>query len=106
MVRYSLFNSLYEGNTMPMKPIRLSINLIVMLLLLAPAIAVAQTEALPEHPEILWDTWGVPHIYAPTNEGLFYAFGWAQAQNHGDLILKLYGQARGRAAEYWGADFL
>jgi acyl-homoserine-lactone acylase len=67
---------------------------------------VAQNEALPDQPEILWDTWGVPHIYAPDNEGLFYAFGWAQAHNHGDLILKLYGQARGRAAEYWGEDFL
>ncbi len=25
---------------------------------------------------------------------------------HGDLILQLYGQARGRAAEYWGEDYL
>ncbi len=56
--------------------------------------------------EILWDTWGVPHIFAGDNVGLFYAFGWAQAQNHGDLLLKLYGESRGRAAEYWGADYL
>ncbi len=89
-----------------MKRICLSINLIFVLLMFAPAITNAQTDALPDHPEILWDTWGVPHIYAPTNDSLFYAFGWAQAQNQGDLILKLYGQARGRAAEYWGADFL
>ena len=61
---------------------------------------------LPNHPEILWDDWGVPHIFSPDNQGLFYAFGWAQAHNHGDLILKLYGQARGRAAEYWGESFL
>ena len=46
-----------------------------------------QDETLLEQPEILWDTWGVPHIYSADNEGLFYAFGWAQAQNHGDLIL-------------------
>ncbi len=59
-----------------------------------------------DNPEILWDSWGVPHIYSANNEGLFYAFGWAQAHNHGDLILRLYGQARGRAAEYWGADYL
>jgi acyl-homoserine-lactone acylase len=62
--------------------------------------------AQPPSPEILWDTWGVPHIYAETDEALFYGFGWAQARNHGDLILKLYGEARGRAAEYWGEDFL
>lgn len=54
--------------------------------------------------EILWDAYGVPHIFAKNNEQLFHAFGWAQAQSHGNLMLKLYGQARGRAAEYWGED--
>ncbi len=56
--------------------------------------------------EILWDTYGVPHIFANTTEEMYYSYGWAQMQNHADLILKLYGQARGRAAEYWGEDFL
>jgi acyl-homoserine-lactone acylase len=56
--------------------------------------------------EILWDTWGVPHIYAKSNRELFQSFGWAQMQSHGDLILRLYGQARGRAAEYWGENYL
>ena len=37
---------------------------------------------------------------------LFYAFGWAQMANHGDLLLELYGQARGRAAEYWGRRYI
>ena len=52
--------------------------------------------------EILWDTWGIPHIYGKDLPELFYAFGWAQMENHGDLVLRLYGHARGRAAEYWG----
>ncbi len=52
--------------------------------------------------EILWDTWGIPHIYAQDHRSLFYAFGWAQMESHADAILHLYGQARGRAAEYWG----
>lgn len=56
--------------------------------------------------EILWDTWGIPHIFAEDASSLFYAYGWAQMQSHGDLILKLYGEARGRAAEYWGEAFL
>jgi acyl-homoserine-lactone acylase len=60
----------------------------------------------PERTEILWDTWGVPHIYGKSQEELFHAFGWAQAQSHGDLILRLYGQARARGAEYWGEDYL
>lgn len=86
---------------------RITAILIVLLLLtVMPVLPAVQGQTLPDTPEILWDNWGVPHIFSPTNEGLFYAFGWAQAQNHGDLILKLYGQARGRAAEYWGADYL
>ncbi len=56
--------------------------------------------------EILWDTWGIPHIYAKEPKGLFYGFGWAQAQSHGNLILRLYGQARGRGAEYWGSNYV
>src|SRR5688500_18862669 len=56
--------------------------------------------------EILWDTYGVPHVFARDSRSMFYAFGWAQMQSHGDLLLRLYGQARGRAAEYWGADYL
>ena len=51
---------------------------------------------------ILWDRWGVPHVFADSSEGLFYAQGWAHARAHGDLVLRLYGEARGRAAEYWG----
>jgi acyl-homoserine-lactone acylase len=56
--------------------------------------------------EILWDTWGVPHVFAEDTGKLFHAFGWAQAHSHGNLILRLYGQARGRAAEYWGDKYL
>ena len=59
-----------------------------------------------ERTEILWDTWGVPHIYGQDAESLFRAMGWAQAASHGDLILKLYGQARGKAAQYWGEQYL
>lgn len=56
--------------------------------------------------EIIWDHYGVPHIYAESEEQMYYGFGWAQMQSHADLILRLYGQARGRAAEYWGEEFL
>ena len=52
--------------------------------------------------EILWDSYGVPHVYGKDEAAVFYGFGYATAQNHGDVVVKLYGQARGRAAEYWG----
>lgn len=60
----------------------------------------------PKNTEILWDTYGIPHIYGNNAQGAFQAFGWAQMQSHGNLLLRLYGQARGRAAEYWGEDYV
>jgi acyl-homoserine-lactone acylase len=66
--------------------------------------ASARTEQVFGGGEILWDSFGVPHIYAKTEAGGFYGFGWAQAQSHGNILLKMYGEARARGAEYWGAD--
>lgn len=56
--------------------------------------------------EILWDTWGVPHIYAQTKGELMRAWGWAQMHSHGSLLLEQFGVVRGRAAEYWGEAYL
>ena len=55
---------------------------------------------------ILWDTWGVPHIYAKNEQELFMAMGWAHMHNHGNLILQMFGKSRGKAAEYWGKRHL
>ncbi|HEU5258183.1 MAG TPA: penicillin acylase family protein, partial [Vicinamibacterales bacterium] len=52
--------------------------------------------------DVLWDKYGVPHIFAADRESMFYAHGWAQMQNQANLLLRLYGESRGRAAEYWG----
>jgi acyl-homoserine-lactone acylase len=72
--------------------------------------AAGASGSLPSTPagaaEILWDRWGVPHIYAGDAESVAYGFGWAQAHSHGNAILQLYGLARGRAAEYWGEEYL
>jgi acyl-homoserine-lactone acylase len=73
--------------------------------LLAASALSTHAETTP-HGEILWDTYGVPHIYGKTETGVFYGFGYAQAQSHGNLLIHLYGEARGRAAEYWGKEFL
>jgi acyl-homoserine lactone acylase PvdQ len=55
--------------------------------------------------EILWDTYGVPHIYGADTAATFYGYGYAQAQSHADEILRLYGEARGKGAEYWGEKY-
>ncbi|WP_375209823.1 acylase [Hyphomonas jannaschiana] len=55
--------------------------------------------------EILWDTYGVPHIYGADAETVFYGYGYAQANSHANTIFRLYGEARGKGAEYWGAAY-
>jgi acyl-homoserine-lactone acylase len=70
---------------------------------LAP-LAMAQTQKIP-HGEIVWDTYGTPHIFAKNTIGLFYGFGYAQAKAHADLLLLLYAESRGRAAEYFGPKY-
>ena len=52
--------------------------------------------------EILWDTYGIPHIFAPDHPSLFYAYGYAQMEAHAELLVRLYAQARGRGAEFYG----
>ena len=56
--------------------------------------------------EILWDEYGIPHIFAPDHRGLFYAYGYAQMEAHGELLARLYAQGRGRAAELYGDAWL
>lgn len=80
--------------------------LLLTVLLLFPAACAPTGEAPVEGTEILWDEYGVPHVFSEDGEGLFRAFGWAQMRSHGSLVLRLYGHARGRAAEYWSDEHL
>jgi acyl-homoserine-lactone acylase len=70
---------------------------------IAPGAASAQPKLSAE---VLWDQYGVPHVYAKTEPDMFYGFGWAQVKSHGDVLLKLYAEGRGRAAEYFGPSEL
>lgn len=56
--------------------------------------------------EILWDNWGIAHIFAPDHPSLFFAYGYAQMEAHSELLLRLYAQARGRGAEIYGEQYL
>ena len=57
----------------------------------------ARWEARAADVTIIRDDWGIPHIYADDDRALAHAFGWAQAEAHGDLLLRLYGESRARA---------
>lgn len=48
------------------------------------------------------DTWGVPHIYAPTVEAGMYAMGWAQAEDRPEELLKNFLRAMGESACFDG----
>jgi len=56
--------------------------------------------------EILWDTWGIAHVFAPDHPSLFFAYGYAQMEAHSELLVRLYAQARGRGAEIYGEQYL
>ncbi|HTM31757.1 MAG TPA: penicillin acylase family protein [Vicinamibacterales bacterium] len=85
---------------------RLAFALIVSLVLSGAVGVAARAQAPAKGTEILWDRYGVPHIFAPDHPSLFYAYGYAQMEAHSELLLRLYAQARGRGAEFYGEKYL
>jgi len=61
----------------------------------APGVAAAPCE-------ILWDTYGVPHIFAKEPMAAYYGLGWAELESNGDVLLRHCEQARGESAKFWG----
>jgi acyl-homoserine-lactone acylase len=61
-----------------------------------------QAGAVKSETEILWDEFGIPHIYGPDLPTVLRGYGYAQMENHAELILQNIALARGRAAEYFG----
>ncbi|HEX4599474.1 MAG TPA: penicillin acylase family protein [Burkholderiaceae bacterium] len=55
------------------------------------------------HGEILWDNYGIPHVYATDIPSVIRGYGYAQMEAHAETILSNLARARGRAAEYFGA---
>ncbi len=78
-----------------------------LLLLCTITLAVPSIAGVPaKGTEILWDRYGIPHIFANDHPSLFYAYGYAQMEAHAELLLRLYAQARGRGAEFYGPEYL
>lgn len=48
------------------------------------------------------DTWGVPHIYAPTVEDGHFAMGWAQAEDRPEEVLKNLARGLGESTRFEG----
>jgi len=58
------------------------------------------------HAEIRRDAWGIPHIHAETDEEVFFAFGYAMAQDRLFQLDYLRRKASGTLAEVLGPDGL
>jgi acyl-homoserine-lactone acylase len=56
--------------------------------------------------KIYRDNWGVPHIYAQTTEEVMYGFGYAQAEDRLEALLKNYRMATGTMSEAFGPEHL
>ena len=76
------------------------------LLLVLVLVALAASAAAAEKVTLYRDVWGVPHIYADTELGAAYAYGYAQAQDRLEQILRNYRQAEGTLAEVDGPSAL
>jgi acyl-homoserine-lactone acylase len=51
---------------------------------------------------ILWDEFGIPHIYGADLLTVVRGLGYAQTENHAESLLTNIANARGRSAEYFG----
>jgi len=58
----------------------------------------------PEAIDIVRDQWGVPHIFAPTDEEVAYGFAWATSEDDFKTIQELLLAVRGRLGEVNGKD--
>ena len=52
------------------------------------------------------DVYGVPHIFAMNEEALYFAFGYAQAEDHLEPMMINYMTAGGRMAQAFGEQYL
>ena len=84
-----------------------TIGTIVLLLGMWASIANAQYgPAEPWRDVALYrDEWGTPHIYARSLVSLGFAFGYAQAADHPETLMRAYRVANGRAAEVGGENW-
>ena len=81
-------------------------RILTVALLVASALpSVAQNPAVykpMKGSEILWDKWGVPHIFAKSTKDMFFLYGYAQTEAHGELLMHVMAGSRGRSSEIYG----
>ncbi|WP_428394680.1 penicillin acylase family protein [Lichenicoccus sp.] len=71
--------------------------------MLSPASSLAAGAASVGHGQILWDTYGIPHIFGADRLAVVRGLGYAEMEGQAETMLANVAQARGRMAEYFGA---
>lgn len=69
-------------------------------------IDVVKVKGLKGEVKITWDEWGVPHIYAYTEEDLFYALGYVMAVDRLWQMDLLRRAAEGNLSAWFGEEFV
>ncbi len=85
------------------KPQVKPLYLLVIVLL---SVALTNSCAKKQKAHIYRDVWGVAHIYADNENDLAFAFGYAQAEDRLEQILKSFRTAEGTLAEAFGEKYV
>ena len=67
-------------------------------------LAQAHVQGVTGTVDILWDEWGVPHIFAESDGDAAFGLGWAVARDRLFQLVLLKHLTQGRLAEIFGAD--
>src|ERR1700719_1711137 len=79
---------------------------VLLLILLTKAAGIANPAQLADSVTIYRDTYGVPHIYGPTDASCVFGYAYAQAEDNFWQIEDSYIRSLGRAAEVHGEGAL
>ena len=66
------------------------------------SIVSSHSTAMAEDVRVVRDPWGVPHVFAASNHGVGYGFGWAVGEDRLDEALSAMWTATGRRSEIDG----
>ncbi len=67
---------------------------------------VVKVKGINYNVEVIWDEWGVPHIYAYTEEDLFYALGYVMAVDRLWQMDLLRRAAEGNLSAWFGEEYV
>lgn len=87
-----------------LKPTTLSLLFILFTTLLLAQDAGSSSSINPENITIYRDSWGIPHIFAPTNPEVAYGLAWANAEDDFFTMQELLVSVQGRAGIMIGKE--